>query len=78
MRESNAGESSREETKESTPEIQKRKSDATSNETVADLEKEKPNSDSTPRSPSVPSPDGSPAAERGSRDSDRSDKGGPL
>jgi len=79
MRESSGGRPTTPQTKETETGVAERKSDATSKETVGDLERDKPNSDPTPADQrSVPAPDGTPDPDLGSRDTDRSDKGGPM
>lgn len=58
---------------------QDRLSEATSEETVSDLEESGKISDSTTSDEtSIPSPDGSPDPERGSGRADGSDTGGPM
>lgn len=77
MRESNG--SITPQTKDTETGVAERKSDATSKETVRDLERDKSISDPKPAGErSVPAPDGSPDPDLGSRDTDRSDKGGPM
>ena len=79
MRESTAGESSRRETKDNKHEAEHRKSDATSKETLSDLEQDKTISDTKPvNQRSIPAPDGTPDPDQGSRSADDSDAGGPM
>ncbi len=79
MRESNEGELSRRQTKDSTLGVEERKSDATSKETLSDLEQDKTISDSKPLDQrSIPAPDGTPDPDQGSRSADGSDTSVPI
>lgn len=78
MRESSADESSRV-TKDNKPGTEPSKSDATSKETLSDLEEDKTISDSKPVDQrSTPAPDGTPDPHQGSRSADASDAGDPM
>ena len=79
MRESSGGGPIKPQTKDTETGVEERKSDATSKETVRDLQRDKPISDPAPADRrSVPAPDGTPDPDLGSRPPDRSDKGGPM
>ena len=79
MSESSGGGPITPQTKDTETGVAERKSDATSKETVRDLERHQPKSDSTTADQrSVPAPDGTPDPDQGNRDTNRSDKGGPM
>ncbi len=78
MRESNVGESTMRETKDDKPGAEERKPDATSKETLSDLEQDK-TSDSKPGDQSsIPAPDGAPDPDQGGRSENASDAGDPM
>ncbi len=79
MRESNVDESTMRETKDDKPGAEDRKPDATSKETLSDLEQNKTTSDSKPVDQiSIPAPDGTPDPDQSSRKGDASDAGDPM
>ena len=77
MRESSGGGPITPQTKDTETGVGERKSDATSKETVRDLEVDEKGSKAADQR-SVPTPDGGPDAKKEIRDADSSEEGGPM